>query len=237
MSDSVPKASSALSPALPPSNFLPSSLSRRLPRPPGTNRTLLNYTAQPTVGNVFMALMLWAHLRRRGIRLSTDNLGLRPLRWTTSGASKRFRRMALPALLLLVLGASPLGTWTIDRLWSVQPGPSWALGNPASYRGHFPLHITASLIAFQLLVRIPLTVLTEEVLFRGYLQPRAGRGAPVKIGVLFAFYHLGQWWTIPELIPFGIAFGLIRWWTGTIWVGVGAHYVSDALYLLMATLT
>jgi membrane protease YdiL (CAAX protease family) len=78
----------------------------------------------------------------------------------------------------------------------------------------------------------PITVVVEETFFRGFLQSRLSLAPPVTAGVLFALYHLNQWHTIPSLIPYGIALGVLRWWCGSIWVGAGMHYLGDALFLL-----
>ena len=86
-------------------------------------------------------------------------------------AAVRDWRLWAAAGAMAAVAWSPLGTWTIERLWDVLAGPSWALGNPDSYRGEFPVDVTGLLVAYQLLIRIPLTVMTEEVLFRGWLQP------------------------------------------------------------------
>jgi membrane protease YdiL (CAAX protease family) len=92
--------------------------------------------------------------------------------------------------------------------------------------------VTLGLLAFELLVRYPLQVVAEESFFRGFLQPRVAWAAPATTGVLFALYHLQQWRTIPSLIPFGIALGLLYWWLGSIWPGVVLHYVGNAMFIL-----
>jgi membrane protease YdiL (CAAX protease family) len=104
-----------------------------------------------------------------------------------------------------------------------------AAGSAASYdAGGF----TTAIVVFELVARYPATVLAEEAFFRGYLQPRITSAAPVVTGVLFALYHLQQFETIPSLIPFGIALGLLRWWLGTIWPGVVFHYAGNAIFIL-----
>ena len=91
--------------------------------------------------------------------------------------------------------------------------------------------LTTGLLVLQLAVRYPITVLAEEMFFRGFLQPRIATAAPVVTGVLFAAYHLQQFETIPSLIPFGIALGLLRWWTGSIWPGAAVHYAGNAIFI------
>ena len=201
----------------------------------GRSKTLLDYCVHPVVANLAMLALLAWFVRRHGEPLTLATFGLRPLRWTSPDSKERSRVGIIAATGCLLLAVSPLATWTIDQLWSVVPGPSWALGNPDTYKGTFPIDVTVALVAFQLLVRIPLTVATEELLFRGWLQPRIGRWAPVTTGVLFALYHgTSQWWTVVELIPFGIALGVLRWWTGSLLPGATAHYAGNAIYLLSA---
>ena len=103
-------------------------------------------------------------------------------------------------------------------------------GDAASYGETAKL--TTGLLLLELLCRYPFQVVAEEAFFRGFLQPRMRIAAPVTTGVLFAAYHLQQVETIPSLIPFGIALGLLRWWTGSIWPGVGLHYLGNAMFIL-----
>jgi membrane protease YdiL (CAAX protease family) len=92
--------------------------------------------------------------------------------------------------------------------------------------------VTTGLLVLELAVRYPIGVLSEEMFFRGFLQPRIAVAAPVVTGVLFAIYHLQQFETIPSLVPFGIALGLLRWWTGNIWTGAAVHYAGNAIFIL-----
>jgi membrane protease YdiL (CAAX protease family) len=130
--------------------------------------------------------------------------------------------IALPAIIVLTL---------VAMFWSQIPGLKSlsAAGEGSSYEAGA---LSAGVLAFELLARYPLQVVVEEVFFRGYLQPRLTVAAPVTVGVLFALYHLQQWKTIPSLVPFGIALGLLRWWLGSIWPGVAFHYVGNALFIL-----
>jgi membrane protease YdiL (CAAX protease family) len=84
----------------------------------------------------------------------------------------------------------------------------------------------------ELLVRYPLTVFAEESFFRGWLQPRLPRWAPVMSGLLFAGFHLQQATTIPSLLPLGVGLGIIRWWTGDVRTTAAIHYASNAAFFL-----
>lgn len=190
--------------------------------------TVLNYTLHPLLWNLAtLLLLLWA---TRGKAIST----LRPFALTAPGWVKRSVMGAPIMIAAAALSFSPLTMLSIDALWRSAPGPSWALGQPASYRGEFPIALTMELVLFQLFLRIPLTVLVEEAFFRGFLQPRLGRFGPAWSALLFAVYHLPQWWTIPSLIPTGLVLGGARWWFGTIWLAAALHYAGNAIYLLSA---
>jgi membrane protease YdiL (CAAX protease family) len=122
--------------------------------------------------------------------------------------------------------------FALAMYWSVIPGLKELApaGDVTSYGDTAKL--TTGLLVLELAVRYPATVLAEEAFFRGFLQPRIAFAAPVTTGVLFAAYHLQQFPTIPSLIPFGVALGLLRWWTGSIWPGVAVHYGGNAMFIL-----
>jgi CAAX protease family protein len=71
------------------------------------------------------------------------------------------------------------------------------------------------------------TVLGEDLLFRGLLLPRMrgvfGRGDFVANGVLFAFYHLHQPWSIPAALADVIltAYPTRRW--QSVWMSIIVH--------------
>jgi membrane protease YdiL (CAAX protease family) len=119
----------------------------------------------------------------------------------------------------------------IAMFWSEIPGlrELAPAGEGESYDAQA---LTTAVLVFELAVRYPIGVLSEEMFFRGFLQPRIAVAAPVVTGVLFAIYHLQQFETIPSLVPFGIGLGLLRWWTGSIWAGVAVHYLGNAMFIL-----
>lgn len=139
------------------------------------------------------------------------------------------RPVALWALLLVLaaIGLSSVRLWLIDLGWDLAAGPEWSINTPEANRGIVGFAIGPGVVAFQLLIRIPLTVFVEETLFRGWVQERHG---PFVSGTLFAAYHLAQWWTIPALIPFGLALSLLRVATRSIWPGALLHGAGNAVY-------
>lgn len=128
-----------------------------------------------------------------------------------------------------VIGLSPLRLVLIDAIWAIAPGPSWSINSPDANEGILTFTVPTAVIVLQILVRIPFTVFVEESLFRGWVQDRHG---PVVSGVLFASYHLAQWWTIPALVPFGIAVSLLRVATRSIWPGAALHAAGNIGYAL-----
>jgi hypothetical protein len=166
-----------------------------------------------------VALLILAVVVIEKRRPTIRDAGLTPVR---SRPIQGRARIAIPGVVAMVL---------LTALWSSIPGlrELAASGSGSSYDAGT---VTGALLAFELIVRYPITVLSEEAFFRGFLQPRIAIAAPVVTGVLFGLYHLQQWQTIPSLIPYGIALGLLRWWLGSIWPGVALHYAGNALFIV-----
>lgn len=89
-----------------------------------------------------------------------------------------------------------------------------------------------ALAVAELLIRYPLTVIAEEAMFRGWMQPRLGRNGPVLSALLWAVYHLQQVSTIPTLVLFGLALGAVRWWRGNVRSSGLLHYASNAVFFV-----
>lgn len=170
---------------------------------------------------VLMVGVMVAALRRfEGRTVDTESAGIVPVRMRARRDRTLVALLGISAMLAL--------TFTWDRIPGLRSLS--AAGDPESYAPSAEL--TGALLAFELIVRYPIGVVVEESFFRGFLQPRLAVAAPVVSGILFAMFHLQQWETIPSLIPFGIALGLLRWWLGSIWPGVLFHYAGNALFIL-----
>lgn len=131
----------------------------------------------------------------------------------------------------MVIALGPVHSWSVNAVWHILPGPSWSADStPAILRGAFPIHMTVGLLAFQLLARLPFSVLVEEAFASGFLYPRLGPWAFLNIGLVGCAYHLFQWWTIPYLLPYGIALGLLRRRFGNPWPNIAWHYTANAVY-------
>ena len=75
-----------------------------------------------------------------------------------------------------------------------------------------------------------LPALAEEVFFRGYLQPRfsalGAAGAIVLQAILFATFH-ADLYGLPIYLVSGLLLGALRYWSGSIWPGVLAHFTNN----------
>lgn len=76
-----------------------------------------------------------------------------------------------------------------------------------------------------------LAALTEEVYFRGFLQPRIGLLAQA---ILFGVAHISYFHALQVVatLVLGLAFGLAYRWTGSLWAPVAAHFAFNALMLV-----
>jgi membrane protease YdiL (CAAX protease family) len=81
----------------------------------------------------------------------------------------------------------------------------------------------------------------EELYFRGYLLPRLSRyraWAPLLGGLLFALYHVWQWYSLPTVFLLGTALGYVVWWKRDIRITIGLHVFANllvrAMFLLAA---
>jgi membrane protease YdiL (CAAX protease family) len=85
-----------------------------------------------------------------------------------------------------------------------------------------------------------LNILGEEIWWRGYLLPRQeaqfGKSAWVWHGILWAFFHLFKWWTIPALVPVCLVVPFVAQRTRNTWPGMLSHFVLNGLGMLVAVI-
>ena len=194
----------------------------------------VDFSVTPFAWNIFnIGLIAWA-LSREGRRLTPRTAGLWPIRWRKPDWRSRSRWVAGFTMLgLIAFTASPVRRRLVDHTWSMLHGPEWSVNStPSVIRGNFPVPVTPALAAFQLLVRNPFTVTVEEAYFQGFLYPRLGSWAPLKLAVLSGVYHLPQWWTIPTVVPWAAAIGIARELSGNPWPGIAIHYLGNATFVL-----
>jgi len=87
--------------------------------------------------------------------------------------------------------------------------------------------------AFNLVVLAITPAICEELLFRGYVQRQAERGAGVVGGILisgivFGLYHLRLTQAIP-LCVLGVYLAWLTWRTGSLWPAVAVHFTNNAI--------
>jgi membrane protease YdiL (CAAX protease family) len=83
-----------------------------------------------------------------------------------------------------------------------------------------------------------LAPVSEELVFRGYLQAafgeRLGRRAGIVFtAVLFGLFHLADPWVVPPIVILGLLLGAARARTGSVWPGVLGHVLNNAVALAL----
>lgn len=93
--------------------------------------------------------------------------------------------------------------------------------------------MSAALVVITFAVRWPISVIAQQVLFFGWLQPRLGRyGLPITIA-LYSLSHVATPASMIYIIPLGGVFAIERWQTGRIRASIATHYlVNVALFAL-----
>jgi membrane protease YdiL (CAAX protease family) len=85
------------------------------------------------------------------------------------------------------------------------------------------------------LLRWPIAVLAQQVLFFGWLQPRLGRYGPLLAAVLYTAYHVTSDNSLLNIAPLGAIFALTRWQTGGIRAGLAIHYAINVVLYVLST--
>ncbi len=138
-------------------------------------------------------------------------------------------RCGLPALLVALL--LPGLALPLERLGhETLRWPSWT-STTLPLAGSSPGEAAALVLAWTA-VAVVLGPLTEEVLFRGLVQPLLP-GAPwariVAGSTLFAVYHLWQPATWPTVLLVTLPVAWLRERTGSTWLCVGVHATANAV--------
>ncbi|MET7243112.1 CPBP family intramembrane glutamic endopeptidase [Methylobacterium sp. EM32] len=192
----------------------------RLPAPPpgllpfpslsSSERALLALTVLP---HAALALLVLAGRIRLGRRLG----------FTRPALSRRAVLLVLlwpplqvagTALLLLLTGQAPV------RAWRLSPS------------------LTGGVLWSWILWLVVLAPLAEEMLFRGDLFGRLSRllspAAVVAVSAaVFALCHAERGLLQPvSVLPLGVALGLMRLWTGSLWPCIALHAASNGAVIL-----
>lgn len=158
----------------------------------------------------------------------------------------------------VVLGRSQLSAWTrrpaAGLAWGAALGVLLAVLSHAAYRAAVPLLPLAEPVAglYAMLRKPPgpvvglplmlLTVVAEEVLFRGLLldalRPRLGRRAVVVSAGLYALANLGSGtWVLPVMaLLLGLLWGALAERSGGLSVPLWCHLVWDVLVFAVVPL-
>ncbi|MEJ2086063.1 MAG: CPBP family intramembrane metalloprotease [Acidobacteriota bacterium] len=91
--------------------------------------------------------------------------------------------------------------------------------------------IAALPLGFKLLVSVSAGV-SEEIFFRGFLQPRMGLAASTGLFVL-AHASYEQPIMLVGILILSLVYGLLAQWRQTIWPAIAAHALFDAVQLLV----
>jgi membrane protease YdiL (CAAX protease family) len=83
------------------------------------------------------------------------------------------------------------------------------------------------LVLATVLVRWPVSVVAQQVLFFGWLQPRLAASGLTTAALLYAGYHLYDPVTAAFVLPLGFAFAYLRQRSGTIYPGIALHWLAQ----------
>ena len=160
--------------------------------------------------------------------------------WAGGYSPKLLTARSLLLGLLLVAGAIPVAL-LLEYLNSLMPMPYWVDNlNAASQQVLVALLAQPGTGAFiaNLLVIAILAALSEELFFRGTLQPllhRAfgGHAAVWTTAVIFALVHMEFTAIIPRVF-LGAVLGYLYLYTRSIWIPVLGHSLNNALAVVLA---
>jgi membrane protease YdiL (CAAX protease family) len=172
---------------------------------------------------VFLLLFLVTiiGLRREGWSLS----------WATVRERLRIKRMdstawkwTLSFLLLYLLGGYLLNSLAVLFYEKI---------------GFWPLpdaDIPLTNIPFMVIVLV-INVLTEELLWRGYILPRQelehGKYAFLVNGVLWSLFHMFKWWAVPFQLPINWMLPFVVQRTKNTTPGIWMHFIFNGLGILL----
>jgi len=141
---------------------------------------------------------------------------------------------AFAAVYLLMMLVGPLSRILAESVFSWLP--DWMfLEEQAQYLA-YGKGMLLGVFVLQLFVTGVALPWVEELYFRGYLLPRLSRHggwAALLGGLLFALYHVWQWYSFPTLFLLGTALSAVVWWKRDIRLSIGLHVFANALTRLV----
>jgi uncharacterized protein len=164
-----------------------------------------------------LVVFIWNALRRRGMRVRELIGG----RWERP--VQILRDLGIAVVFMLVCGMGLLSG--LGYLLKAAPN--------AAFRNMFP-HGAVEITFYLMLTAT--AGFCEELIFRGYLQRQFAAltqsvvGGIVLQGIAFGASHGYQGWKFMVLISvYGITFGLLAIWRGSLRPGMMAHFLQDAI--------
>jgi membrane protease YdiL (CAAX protease family) len=92
--------------------------------------------------------------------------------------------------------------------------------------------ISLALLVATVVVRWPISVVAQQILFFGWLQPRLGDQGPRIAALLYAAFHLANPLLMLTVIPLGFLFAYQRKRTGSIRSGLVTHYAINVAFVI-----
>jgi membrane protease YdiL (CAAX protease family) len=89
------------------------------------------------------------------------------------------------------------------------------------------------LLLVTVVVRWPVSVLAQQTLFFGWLQPRLGRRGVAYAALLYSAFHVANPLLMLMVVPLGFLFALMRRRTGSVRAGLVAHYVGNVVFVVV----
>ncbi len=140
----------------------------------------------------------------------------------------------LPAEVGLGLGAGVVlwaGVLAVVLLTALVVGAAGGFENLPNEAPKMVLWMGGLPVVVRLMVSLSAGVV-EEIFFRGFLMPRVGFGLS---NVLFVLGHMSyeQPFMLLGVALLSIAFSMLTLWRGNIWPAIAAHFLFDAIQLLL----
>lgn len=103
----------------------------------------------------------------------------------------------------------------------------------AAKAGFLPLYV----VAFTVLAPVQEEILFRGFLYRGFAPSFGPLPAIVFLSAIWAVFHVQyEWFFIGEIFALGLAFGWLRWRSGSLPLTIGLHMAVNGLAMLAASL-
>lgn len=143
--------------------------------------------------------------------------------------------------ILFIASSFPLAQWLFQVNKAI-PLPDWATTMENSAGGLITGLLrmdTPGELLFNLLIIALIPAIGEELLFRGVIQQKLAyftRRPELAVwlaAILFSAFHLQFMGFLPRLL-LGAVLGYLLFWTGNMWIPILAHFMNNAVQILVA---